>query len=182
MVEVLVPDVIDTHSQEFEQVFRQYSKFLYRIAYGVTGNAEDAEDVLQTVFARFFANVQRNPRIKDNPRAYLYRAVVNASLNIIKVRRRMEPIDSEMLLEGPIRIREALADHIRERVLAALDTLAESNAPAVELLILRYFDNQSDAAIAKALGQSRGAIALRLHRARARLKKLLKDLLRDPKK
>src|SRR6516162_5150865 len=107
MVEVLVPDVIDTHSQEFEQVFRQYSKFLYRIAYGVTGNAEDAEDVLQTVFARFFANVQRNPRIKDNPRAYLYRAVVNASLNIIKVRRRMEPIDSEMLLEGPIRIREA---------------------------------------------------------------------------
>jgi hypothetical protein len=35
-------EVVDKHlSEDFEQLFRQYSQFVYRTAYGVTGNAED---------------------------------------------------------------------------------------------------------------------------------------------
>jgi DNA-directed RNA polymerase specialized sigma24 family protein len=55
----------------------------------------------------------------------------------------------------------------------ALDTMAESDSAAVELLILRYVHNYSDFEIAKMFGKSRSAIAVRLFRARARLKKLL---------
>jgi DNA-directed RNA polymerase specialized sigma24 family protein len=44
----------------------------------------------------------------------------------------------------------------------------------VEVLVLRYEHDYSDAEIARLLGKSRGAVALTLFRARARLKKLLR--------
>src|SRR5438093_11819050 len=72
-------------TQEFEQIFREHSQLVYRTAYGVTGNAQDAEDVLQTIFLRL---LRRNlpPNLKANPKAYLYRAAVNLSLNTIRSR------------------------------------------------------------------------------------------------
>ena len=39
-------------SVEFETLFREHSRMVYRTAYGVTGNREDAQDVLQTIFLR----------------------------------------------------------------------------------------------------------------------------------
>lgn len=41
-----------TGSREFEEIFNEYSRFVYRIAYAVIGRHEDAEDVLQTIFLR----------------------------------------------------------------------------------------------------------------------------------
>jgi DNA-directed RNA polymerase specialized sigma24 family protein len=46
------------------------------------------------------------------------------------------------------------------------------------VLILRYEHNYSDAEIARLLGKSRGAVALMLYRARARLKRLLRHAYR----
>ena len=41
------PEVISNEwTEEFEQIFREHSQWVYRTAYAVTGNAEDAEDVL----------------------------------------------------------------------------------------------------------------------------------------
>jgi RNA polymerase sigma factor (sigma-70 family) len=57
------------------------------------------------------------------------------------------------------------------------DALAQLNPRAVEILILRYEHDYSDAEIARILGKSRGAIALTLFRARARLKALLRTSL-----
>ena len=37
---------------EFEEIFREHYQLVYRAAYGVTGNRQDAEDVLQTIFVR----------------------------------------------------------------------------------------------------------------------------------
>jgi RNA polymerase sigma factor (sigma-70 family) len=62
------------------------------------------------------------------------------------------------------------------------DALAQLKPRAVEILILRYEHDYSDAEIARILGKSRGAIALTLFRARARLKVLLhKSLSRGEK-
>src|SRR4051812_12668226 len=43
--------------EEFESIFCEHSEFVYRTAYRVTGSAEDAEDVMQTVFLRLFRNL-----------------------------------------------------------------------------------------------------------------------------
>jgi RNA polymerase sigma factor (sigma-70 family) len=185
MVEAATLDVTDKGkdvSNEFELLFRQHSKFVYWTGYGMTGNSADAEDLVQTVFTRFFSALQKNPRVKENPRAYLHRSVVNAALNLIKSRKSIQHVDAETLIDNlPARVEATVDYDVRERLFAALDSMSESNAPGTDLLILRYFHDLSDAAIAKMMGTSRGTIALRLHRARARLKKMLKDVMRGDK-
>jgi RNA polymerase sigma-70 factor (ECF subfamily) len=158
---------------EFEQLFREHSQLVYRTAYGVTANAEDAEDVLQTIFMRLLRR-EFSPNLSNNPKAYLYRAAVNLSLNVLRSRRRVELTDDPKILDkvSPSTEPRSSGD-IRERLLATLEVMAETESSDVELLILRYVHEYSDAEIAKTMGKSRGAIAVRLFRARARLKKLM---------
>ena len=72
---------------DFEELYRTYSPMVYRTAKGVLGNAEDAEDVLQNVFLRLLRR-ELTPDITRNLKAYLYRAAVNRSLDLIEYRRR----------------------------------------------------------------------------------------------
>src|SRR5689334_25379770 len=85
---------------EFEQLYRAHSQLVYRTAYGVTGKAEDAEDVLQTIFMRLLRRGSP-PNLSNNPRAYLYRAAVNLSLNVLRSRRRVELTDDLKVLDKP---------------------------------------------------------------------------------
>src|SRR4029077_15447025 len=61
---------------ELEQSFREHHGLVFRTAYRITGNAGDAEDVLQTVFLRL---LRRGPNSEalDNPESYLRRAAIN---------------------------------------------------------------------------------------------------------
>jgi RNA polymerase sigma factor (sigma-70 family) len=61
-----------------------------------------------------------------------------------------------------------------ERHRQLLDALSTLKPEAVDMLMLHYKHNYSDAQIAKMLGKSRGAVAVTLYRIRARLKKLLR--------
>jgi RNA polymerase sigma-70 factor (ECF subfamily) len=158
--------------QEFEEIFREHYQLVYRTAYSVTGNRYDAEDVLQTVFLRL---VQReaSPDLGKSPKAYLYRAAVNQSLNTVRSRKRRNLVDDDVeRLETPVLAADSPADDGIQRQL--MDAIAQLKPWAVEILILRYEHNYSDAEIAKMLGKSRGTIAVTLYRARARLKKLIR--------
>jgi RNA polymerase sigma-70 factor, ECF subfamily len=172
-------EVTNRHlTAEFEQLFRDHSRLVYRTAFGVTGNAGDADDVVQTIFTRLL----RQPwseNLRENPRAYLYRAAVNVSLTTIRNRRRSETVDVESIEISETASRSGIDTKVRDCLLAALETMAQSDPGAVEILVLRYFHDQSDADIAKLFGKSRGAIALRLYRARARLKGLMRDVSGD---
>src|SRR5215467_10031124 len=82
-----VVPMAETEATEFEEVFTAYSRFVYRTAYAVTGRHEDAEDVVQTIFLRL-AKRDISSSMLINPQRYLYRAAVNASLNVVRTRRR----------------------------------------------------------------------------------------------
>jgi RNA polymerase sigma factor (sigma-70 family) len=159
-----------TLAQDFEEIFREHSGLVYRTAFSVTGSRHDAEDVLQTIFLRL---LQRNlpSDFYKNPKGYLYRAAVNVALITIRTRKRqridavIEDVDSIALPYAPV------ADEDRKQRLVR--AISELHPKAVEMLILRYEHDYSDAEIAKMLGRSRGTIAVTLYRARARLKKLL---------
>jgi RNA polymerase sigma-70 factor (ECF subfamily) len=158
-------------AHDFQDMFDEYAHLVYRTAYGVTGNHEDAEDVLQTVFLRLI----RRPLPSDmrrNPKAYLYRAAVNRSVDMIRARRRQAvSMDAEQL-DLPARPgddAEARDDELHRHLYAAI---AELKPQSAEIVILRYIHNKSDAEIARMLGVSRGTIALRLFRSRARLRKI----------
>jgi RNA polymerase sigma-70 factor (ECF subfamily) len=172
---IATPDLSDTAtSRELEETFREYARLIYRTAYGVTGSREDAEDVLQSVFLRLLRREFAGPPGR-NMKAYLYRAAVNLSLDTLRSHRRhpsVEDAESVGALEdqpGP-----AIDNALHCRLYEAIAMLKPDTA---EIVILRYVHDYSDAEIAKMLGVSRGTIALKLFRSRARLKKLLRESL-----
>lgn len=161
----------DVQAEEpVSRVFSDHAQFVYRTAYGVTGSHEDAEDVLQTVFVRL---IRRDlpPDVGTNPRAYLYRAAVNAALDAVRSRRRRRIVAVAELPDLPAPSPDAIDD---EHHRALYEAIAELKPASAQILVLRYVHDMSDAEIARMLGVSRGSIALRLFRSRARLKKLLR--------
>jgi RNA polymerase sigma-70 factor (ECF subfamily) len=155
--------------KESEAIFRQHSQLIYRTAFAITGQSQDAEDVLQTIFLKLLRR-EFPPDLSRNPRAYLYRAAVNASLSIIRSRRWQVQIVDMDRLKATVHVDGNTGEEIQKRL---LDAIGRLNAKAVEILMLRYVHNYSDAEIAKMLGTSRGTIAVSLNRSRSRIRKLM---------
>jgi RNA polymerase sigma-70 factor (ECF subfamily) len=164
----------DALPKEFEALFRDHYELIYRTAYSVTGSRHDAEDVLQTLFLRLLRRRQL-PDLGPHPQRYLYRAAVNLSLNIVRARKHQSLTDGIERLPAPAQAAGTEPDDEIRRTL--LQAIAQLRPRAVEILLLRYEHEYSDAEIATMLGTSRGTIAVTLYRARARLKKLLSDAL-----
>ena len=158
--------VLTRSALNFEAIFREYSPMIYRAAYAVTGSRDDADDVLQTVFLKLIRR-EYPPDLKANPKAYLHRAAVNMSLDVIRARARHTSCDDFDDLEP-------YSSFPANQHFELSDILSQLNPEAAQILVLRYVHDYSDAEIAKMLGKSRGAIALRLFRLRGRLKKLLR--------
>ena len=159
-----------------ETVFREHHRRVFRAAYRVTGNAADAEDVLQTVFLRLARQPASIPM--DNPASYLYRAAVNSALDVLRVRRDRPSVPLEDA-EEPRGADSATPDthyrsaEVRACVRRALATLPPRTA---EVFALRYLEGEQNRDIARLLGISRISVAVTLHRARLRLQDELRTL------
>lgn len=161
-----------------ETLFREHHGAVYRAAYRVTGNAMDAEDVLQTVFTRLLRR-EEQPDLSENAGSYLHRAAVNAALDLMRRRKRARKVDLE-------EVGDTLVDHqepgperaqgsreIKSRLRAAMARLSPRQA---EIFTLRYLEGLGNLEIARMLGASQTSIAVLLHRARHRLQKELGSL------
>jgi RNA polymerase sigma-70 factor (ECF subfamily) len=159
-------------------LFELHHERVFRIARRITGDASDAEDVLQTVFLRIIRR-EEPPLRADDAASYLHRAATNASLDLLRRRKaaRSQPIeDPDSLLDhepGPQRDHEGA--ELRDRLRTALAAL---NPRAAEIFVLRYFDGYGNREIARLLNTSWSTIAVTLHRTRAKLRKELKGDLR----
>ena len=159
-------------------LFEQHHERVFRVARRITGSAEDAEDVLQTVFLRIMRR-QDPPLRAEDAANYLHRAATNAAVDLLRRRKaaRSEPIaDGEQLHDlepGPEVAHRNM--EIRDRVRTALAAL---NPRAAEIFVLRYFDGYGNREIARLLNTSWSTVAVTLHRTRAKLQKDLKGELR----
>jgi len=155
---------------EIEKLFREHCRLIYRTAYGITRDYGDADDVLQSIFLKLLRS-ELPTNLMRNPAGYLHRTAVNHSLNLLrsKDRRRETQNVDDLQIAQPITDEESA----EERHRCLLDALSNLQPQAVDMLMLHYKHNYSDAQIAKMLGKSRGAVAVTMYRIRARLKKLL---------
>jgi RNA polymerase sigma-70 factor, ECF subfamily len=161
--------------EDFERIFNENHALVYRVAYRITGTSEDAEDVLQTLFLRLLRR-EVLPDIDRNPKAYLHRAAVNISLDIVKIRARSVTTANmeEHLKEHASQPDRLPAFRIQEWL---RDALAELSPKLAEIFVLRHVEGYENAEIAEMLGTSRGTVAVLLFRARARLKKSIRKRL-----
>jgi RNA polymerase sigma-70 factor, ECF subfamily len=152
---------VDTQSG-LEEAFRKHRMQVFRAAYRVTGNTADAEDVLQTVFLRL---ARREETEIANPGSYLYRAALNAALDILRSR---QSANAQALEDSPEPTGNSHDQELRAQLRAAL---AKLNPKHAEMFVLRYVEEHSNKEIAQMLGTSQAAVAVTLFRVRRQLQK-----------
>lgn len=162
--ELAVTDIIDTDGgEDFSAFATSRWPGLVRLAFGLTGDRWLAEDIAQTALTRAYVAWRRVSRA-DDPDAYLRRILVNTSNRRFRRHRVAEqPGDPpETAVEGP-------ADLVGERaaLLAALRQLPPRQRAVV---VLRYWEDLTDAQIAVTLGCSPGTVRSQLSRALAKLR------------
>jgi RNA polymerase sigma-70 factor (ECF subfamily) len=158
---------------ELETIFRAHHGRVFRTAHRITGSPADAEDVLQTVFLRLVKS-GKTYDLSENPEAYLSRAAINASLDLMRSRGRsrsveLSEVDSEAI-ESKFQSPEA--EHAdRELQTLIRQAVAGLGKTAGEMFVLRYYEGYDNQEIAKMLGTSQMVVGVVLHRARTRLRK-----------
>ncbi len=135
---------------------------LLRLARLLTGNAAEAEDVVQDALSRAWPRWSRISTL-DDPDAYVRRMVVNAHTSWWrKFRRRESPVAEPFTgsVEGP-----EPGEH--DRVWAAILRLPEAQRVA---LVLRYYEELDYTEIAELTGLREGSVRARVSRALAALR------------
>ena len=158
---------------ELEMLFQEHHKHLFRAAHRITGSAADAEDVLQTVFLRLVRS-HESYDLAENPQAYLSRAAINASLDLIRSRNRAKSIGLDEAPAELIAIKSANPEtQHADRELQTLIRQAVGclGTTAAEMFVLRYYEGYDNREIARLLGTSQMVVGVVLHRARTKLRK-----------
>jgi RNA polymerase sigma-70 factor, ECF subfamily len=168
-MEAIIGSQSDQGQLELERIFADHKELVFRAAYRVTGNSSDAEDVLQTVFLRLLRLEQR-PEIHFL-RAYLHRAAVNASLDLLRARKDSQnlPLEDQPEIvgsESTSRLQET--GELRTWLRKALSRL---NPRWAEMFVLRFIEDYSNQEIARIMKTSAAVVAVALHRTRAQLRK-----------
>lgn len=147
----------------FQDLYQRHSEAVYRTALRVTGNAADAEDVLQNVFLRILDR-QLSVDPDWSPESYLRRAATNASIDLL---RRKAASQETAMEEGREYGGREGTGLLKERLRRALAKLPPADA---ELFVLCYLEGYSYDELAKLFEVERGTIASRLFRTRAVLR------------
>ena len=155
---------------DFTDFVTHRASALLRTAFLLCGGDQGAaEDLLQDVLERIYP---RWRRIRNRPEPYVRASLANAAANRWRRRSRRVrevPLDhaTEITRSGH---EEQVADH--DRVVRALRELPPRMRA---VLVLRFFDDMSEADIAKALRCSIGTVKSQTSRGLARLRELLDD-------
>jgi RNA polymerase sigma-70 factor (sigma-E family) len=156
------PAVID--DPEFRDYVTARGRALLRTAYLLTGNLADAEDLVQAALAKTYLAWDR---IEDRGAldGYVRRAMVNTHISWWR-RRRVQEFPTDELPD------QAVADHagdsdLSETLRRAIDRLPHRMRAAV---VLRYYEDMTEAEVAERLGVSLGTVKSTVSRAVAKLR------------
>ncbi|MET9802215.1 RNA polymerase sigma factor SigE [Streptomyces sp. NPDC006368] len=159
----------------WEEIVSTHSGRVYRLAYRLTGNQHDAEDLTQEVFVRVFRSL--STYTPGTFEGWLHRITTNLFLDMVrrKQRIRFDALGDDAAERLPSREpspQQVFHDtHFDADVQQALDTLAPEFRAAV---VLCDIEGLSYEEIAATLGVKLGTVRSRIHRGRSHLRKALK--------
>ncbi|MFA5229520.1 MAG: RNA polymerase sigma factor [Candidatus Paceibacterota bacterium] len=158
----------------FDELFHQYKKLVFKSALLISGNVGDAEDILQEVFLKLWTSKHTYSSRKGNFINWLYKITVNQSISKCRKKKihslSLDQIDSG---SGIVDNRERIEPNLdRKWEYEALTKLVSQMDEKHRLvLILRYFNDLPNNAIAEILDIPIGTVKSRLHNALASLRK-----------
>ena len=170
------------NQEALKEIFDLYHKKVYRVAYGLLRQREEALDIVQEVFIKLFRSI-KNFKGEARLSTYLHRMTVNTAID--HVRKAGKPILSS--LEGeegfqPAEPAENRPDRIffyKELEGKVNKALAEIPADQRMALVLREVEGLSYQEIAESMECSIGTVMSRLHYGRKKLQDMLKDYVKQ---
>jgi RNA polymerase sigma-70 factor (ECF subfamily) len=165
----------------------RHSRSVFRLAYRMTGNEQDSEDVVQETFLRAYKQLHRY-EARSSFSTWLYRIAANYSLDLVRRKKRhgeiglQESATEEEMGEvvhtvasgdpGPDRL--LFSSAVQKQVSATLSELSQQERTA---FVLRHFEGQSIEEISAALGLSNNAAKHSIFRAVQKLRRALEPLV-----
>jgi RNA polymerase sigma-70 factor, ECF subfamily len=170
----------------FRVLVERHSRSLFRLAFRMTGNQQDAEDVVQESFLRAYKQLAKFDE-RASFGTWLYRIAANCSLDLVRSRkRRNEHIApaSENVAEvedpvvslpstAPNPERMALSSEVRERVALAMRDLSPTERTA---FVLRHFEGMCMEEVGRVLECQPGAAKHSVFRAVQKLRRALEPI------
>ena len=163
------------YDRGFRLLVQQYRERLYSHVRRMTGNHQDADDVLQNSFLKAYRNIDRFEK-KSKLYTWLYRIATNEALTFLEKRNRKATTsidDEEAPLHKRITANAGVDSERAENILAhALLTL-----PAKQKAVfnLRYYEEMSYADMAEALQTSQGALKASYHHAVKKVEQYVRE-------
>jgi len=153
----------------FTILYERHQRSIWAVCYRFTGDAADAEDLLQEVFIKAYRNLNTFQG-RSSFRTWLYQIALNTCRNELRHRRR-RPAQIDMALED-LELVDSTShamDHEIKEVEIIAETLLKLRVEEREILLLKDIEELSYASIADMLGIQLSAAKMRVQRARIAL-------------
>ncbi len=169
----------------FDLLIERHYKRIYKLAFQILGNSEDAADATQETFVKAFEQIRRF-RGESSFATWLHRIAINTCRDMMRRNRsiafsQFQPEDENADFD-PAALTEPDPDEIlAERERAEMVRLALQRLPeeARQILVLCDMQGFSYAEAASILNLPEGTVKSRLHRARNAFKEVWKELMRE---
>ncbi len=169
---VLVRKVKEGDIDAFGELVQRYKQQIYFVAYRMTNNHTDADDLSQEAFIKAYESIG-NFREKSSFSTWLYRIIMNMTINHLKKmgKKQIFTLDENISMEdnsymnNPRKIAEQRELH--EEITKAIGSLPLKQRAVVELAILEGLSHRE---IAQVLGCPEKTVSWRLFQARTKLK------------
>lgn len=169
----LIDQIRDGNHSAFSVIIKRYESKIAATVCGILGPSNDAEDVGQEVFIRFFKSINYF-KGEAELGTYLTRIAINLSINELKrrKRRRFISIDDWMKIDGNLATEKSNVDRIEKTELVN-KALASLELKFKSVVVLRLINGYSTEETAKILNIPVGTVLSRLSRAQKKMKKIL---------
>ena len=155
--------------QEFERLFKDSYPHMYRMAFSMVENADDAKDAVHQVFAQIW---RRKPQVADDSiRGYLLAATRNQCLHTLRSRQLQRQMEDELRQDIT-----ASESEEREELLQQLQQVIDKNLTEQDrrVLSLHYDEEMTYEETATVLGISASAVNKHITRSLAKIRQTLK--------
>ena len=181
-----VAKACDGDSEAFRSLVERHSRYVFNVAYRLTGSAEDAEDVVQDTFLKAYRQLSRFEARADF-RTWLHRIAVNRSIDLIRTRRHRElGQDPEDLERGADAVPGSGADAGPDRLLLSVEIqsrvsegLARLTASERLAFTLRHVEGLSIREVATAMGLKSEAAKNSIFRAVRKMRTVLEPFIEE---
>jgi RNA polymerase sigma-70 factor, ECF subfamily len=166
----------------FRELVERHGRAVFRVAFRVTGRAEDAEDVVQETFLRAYRQLDRF-EARSNVRTWLHRIATNCAIDLLRARPKREVAEEPETLERaaaasgnerPSPERSLLGVQIGERLAGAMALLTEMERAT---FTLRHFEGLSIGEIGGKLGLNTSATKHSIFRAVRKMRRELQPFI-----